>query len=78
MRRGPKITRFAVKYQLFDLFDYHIGITTTYILGNITKEAWTANLKKNLIEGVDPATALHDFLKYGPHPNHWNEFAFLA
>lgn len=63
---------------LFDLFDYHVAFTTPYVLANATKEAWTAYLKKSLIGAVDPDTALHEFLKFGHHPNHWNEFIFLA
>jgi len=63
---------------LFDLFDYHLVFTTPYILFNMTKDAWTAYLKKSVIGANDQAQALHDFLKYGPNPNHWNEFIFQA
>jgi hypothetical protein len=63
---------------LFDLFDYHLAFTTPYILINATQQTWTAYLKKSLIGATDEAPALHDFLKYGPSPNHWNEFIFQA
>ena len=63
---------------LFDLVDYHLVFTTPYILINTTREAWTAYLKKSIIGGTDQAQALHDFLKFGPNPNHWNEFISQA
>ena len=63
---------------LFGLFDYHVAFTTPYVLLNMTRDAWTAYLKKALIGATDQARALHYFLKFGPAPNHWNEFIFLS
>jgi hypothetical protein len=55
---------------------FHVVFTTPYILINMTKEAWTAYLKKSIIGAQDQAQALHDLLKFGPNPDHWNEFIF--
>lgn len=61
---------------LFGLFDYHVALTTPYVLLNATKADWTAYLKKSVMGATDSTAALHDFLKYGSSPNHWNEFIF--
>jgi hypothetical protein len=63
---------------LFGLFDYHVVFTTPYILIDATEEAWIAYLRKSMIGATDLGQALHEFLKYGTHPNQWNEFIFLA
>jgi hypothetical protein len=63
---------------LFGLFDYHVVFNTPYILLNMTKDAWTAYLKKSIMGATDQDHALHEFLKFGPNPNHWNEFIFQA
>ena len=59
-----------------DLADYHVAVTTPYVLLNASREDWTAYLRKNLSRSVDNAEALHQFLKYGPTPRHWQEFVF--
>jgi hypothetical protein len=61
---------------LFDALDYHILMTTPYILLAASKADWTAYLKKQVLGKQDERKALHEFLKYGPSPNHWNEFVF--
>ena len=63
---------------LFGLFDYHVVFNTPYVLLNMTKDAWTAYLNKSIIGAKDQPQALHEFLKFGPSPNHWNEFIFQA
>jgi len=60
------------------LADYHITMTTPYLLCNASAEDWTAYLRKNLEDALDTEEALHNFLKYGPTPYHWPEFVFLA
>lgn len=59
---------------LFGLFDHHVAFTTPYVLLNATRDDWTAYLKRATVGAADPATAIHEFLKFGPRPNHWNEF----
>lgn len=72
VRLGPPIS------SLEDLADYHVTLTTPYILMNASKIDWTAYLKKNLSAAVDTDEALNDFLKYGPTPCHWHEFVLLS
>lgn len=61
-----------------ELADYHIVLTTPYILTKANKHDWTAYLKKNLPASTGIEEGLHEFLKYGPTPLHWHEFIFLA
>ena len=63
---------------ILDAVDYHIVLTTPYILGGSAKADWVAYLKKQLLGATDQRTALRELLKYGPQPNHWNEFVFRA
>ena len=63
---------------ILDAVDYHIVLTTPYILGGSAKADWVAYLKKQLLGASDQRAALCEFLKYGPQPNHWNEFVFQA
>lgn len=72
VRRCPPLSTLA------DLGDYHLVMTTPYVLKNTSKNDWTAYLKKNLSGLADPEEALNDFLKYGPTPRHWHEFVFLS
>jgi hypothetical protein len=61
---------------IFDLIDYHVAITTPYVLLNASKADWTAYLRKQLIAAGDQRKAFGEFMKYGPSLNHWNEFIF--
>ena len=59
------------------LADYHVMITTPYIL-TASKADWLAYLKRQLLGAANVPKALHDLLKYGRTVNEWNEFVFLA
>lgn len=63
---------------LEDLADYHVTLTTPYVLMNANKNDWTAYLRKNLSATADTPEALNDFLKYGPTHRHWHEFVLLS
>jgi hypothetical protein len=63
---------------LLDLVDYHVGVTTPYVLIETNKADWTAYLKKNLLGSADTEKALHDLMKFGKKPNAWSEFIFQA
>jgi hypothetical protein len=64
-------------------FDYHVAITTPYIIIGEHEPAWLAYLdrerrrigSKALARKMD-ATAYT--MKYGPSVNHWNEYIFCA
>jgi uncharacterized protein (DUF433 family) len=64
--------------ELGEGIDYHITMTTPYVLINTRAEDWTAYLKQNLDSDQPTNEALHDFLKYGPSLYHWHEFVFGA
>ena len=72
VRLGPPLA------SLEKLADYHVTLTTPYVLMNASKTDWTAYLKKNLTGAKDTEDALNDFLKYGPTPCHWHEFVLLS
>ena len=57
---------------LIDGLDYHVLMTTPYILSAASKADWTAYLKKQTLGKSDGRKALHEFLKFGPSPNYWN------
>ena len=63
---------------LAGLMDYHVTMTTPYILTEATKTDWTAYLNRAMLDmgGRDESRRLHDLLKYGPWTHHWNEFVF--
>jgi hypothetical protein len=65
---------------LADLVEYHVTITTPYILTEASKSDWTAYLNRGMLQlkGVDEDQRLHDLLKYGLDVHHWNEFVFQA
>jgi hypothetical protein len=59
--------------------NYHVFLTTPYILLNFGREDWTAYLKKSLLDlRVPERMRLPYFLKHGKQPNQWNEFIFQA
>ena len=58
---------------------YHVFLTTPYVLLNFGKEDWTAYIKKSLLDmKVPEGMRLAYFLKHGKEPNQWNEFIFQA
>ena len=63
-----------------DLVDYHVTITTPYILTEATKTDWTAYLNRAMLEmkAKDEDQGLYDLMKYGLEVNHWNEYIFQA
>ena len=65
---------------LADLVEYHVTITTPYILTEASKSDWTAYLNRAMLQlkRVDEDQRLHDLLKYGLDVHHWNEFVFQA
>jgi hypothetical protein len=69
---------------ILDLADYHVAVTTPYILIGTTKADWTAYLKKSLLGSADKEKVLHDFMKFGKEPKSrkpnesWSEFIFQA
>jgi len=66
---------------LFDLADYHVTVTTPYILTGSTKTDWSAYLERAMLRGKgdgDEEQRLHDLLKYGLSVHHWNEYVFLG
>jgi hypothetical protein len=60
--------------------DYHLAVTTPYVLLAPSKAQWEAYLKRSIRRAGqdDPRKALHTFLKHGKSPDFWNEFVFLA
>lgn len=69
---------------ILDLVDYHVAVTTPYILIGTTKADWTAYLKKNLMGSADTKGVLHTFMKFGKaaksrsSDKSWSEFIFQA
>ena len=65
---------------LADLVEYHVTITTPYILTEASKSDWTAYLNRAMLQlkRVDEDQRLHDLLKYGLDVHHWNKFVFQA
>ena len=65
---------------LADLADYHVAVTTPYILTTATKTDWTAYLNRAMLnlEVQGEGQRLYELLKYGSWTHHWNEFVFLA
>ena len=61
---------------LADVAEYHLTMTTPYILTQASKSDWTAYLKRAMLQlpDVDENHRLHDLLKYGLGVHHWNEF----
>jgi len=67
-----------------DVVDFHIAVTTPYILIGTSKADWTAYLNKSLLGSSDKKKALYEFMKFGkaarsPRPDEsWSEFVFQA
>ncbi len=68
-RRCPPIT---------ETLDYHIVMTTPYVLIGSSREDWTAFLNRSLLDVADKHRGLHELLKYGSDRVNWNEFVFQA
>lgn len=60
--------------------DYHVVVTTPYILLGFGGADWTAYLNKSLIglTTSERRRRLHELLKYGREPDQWPEFIFQA
>ena len=60
--------------------DYHVTVTTPYILTQATKVDWTAylNRAKLSLSSRDDGQRLYNLLKYGSWTRHWHEFVFAA
>lgn len=60
--------------------DYHVVITTPYVLTSPSKADWVAYLERTLdgIPGNDLPSRLQHLLKFGRHPHGWSEFVFEA
>jgi len=65
---------------LADLADYHVAVTTPYILTQSTKADWTAYVNRAMLdlEAKDDGQRLYELLKYRSWTHQWNEFVFLA
>ena len=69
---------------LLDLVDYHVAVTTPYVLIGTTKADWMAYINKNLLGSTDPQKARHDYMKFGKAAKSsradrsWSEFVFQA
>lgn len=65
---------------LADLVEYHVTITTPYIVTEASESDWTAYLNRAMLQlkREDEDQRLHDLLKYGLDVHHWNEFVFQA
>jgi len=61
-----------------ETFDYHIVMTTPYVLTGATRYDWTTFLNRSLLNEKDKRQALHDLLKFGSKAMNWLEFVFQA
>lgn len=59
--------------------NYHVALTTPYILMGCSRTDWLAYLNRSVARGFPSMKdAVYDFLKHGRGPNFWNEYVFLA
>jgi hypothetical protein len=65
---------------ILDLVEYHVTITTPYILTQANRSDWTAYLNRAMLplKSGDGDRRLHELLKCGLSVHHWNEFVFQA
>jgi len=65
---------------LADLVEYHVIVTTPYILTQASKSDWTTYLNRAMLslKDVDEDHRLHDLMKYGLSVHYWNEFVLHA
>jgi len=61
---------------LADWADYHVTVTTPYVLTQASKADWTAYLERAMLQLNDgnDNQRLDSLLKHGPSVHHWNEF----
>ncbi len=59
-------------------FDYHLVVTTPYVLSGSSREDWTAFLNRSLLDATDKQRGMQDLLKYGSERVNWCEFVFQA
>jgi len=59
-------------------FDYHIVLTTPYVLIGQSREDWTAFLNRSLVDAADQRSGLRDLLKHGSDNVNWSEFVMNA
>ena len=59
-------------------FDYHIVMTTPYVLIESSAKDWIAYLNKHLLDTNHKRRLLDDLLKYGNKHVNWMEFVFQA
>ena len=62
---------------------HHIVLNTPYVIRDYPERAWADYLDRELARMKKRAPlraddALGWLMKYGPHPNHWNEYIFTA
>ncbi len=65
------------------LFNHHVVFITPYVIESSTEQAFVDYLQRELawMEANKPLKTedRHDhLLKFGPDPNHWNEYIFCA
>lgn len=65
---------------IHNLVDYHVTITTPYILTEASMTDWTAYLKRSMLQlkPKSEAQGLYQLMKYGLEVNHWNEYVLQA
>lgn len=65
---------------LVDIADYHVAVTTPYILTGANKTDWMAYLNRAMLNlnTLEEGERLYALLKYGLSVHHWNEYIFLA
>jgi len=65
---------------LYGQVDYHVVVTTPYVLIESTETDWTAYLNKSLLAGsdADANRDLNALMKYGNSSRHWHEFVLQA
>jgi hypothetical protein len=65
------------------LVNYHVFFTTPYVMVETTEQIISEYLGREITtlgaKQMPRGMCARDFiLKYGPHPNHWNEYIFCA
>jgi hypothetical protein len=66
-----------------NLLDYHTFFTTPYVMAETSERMISEYLdreaerssNRRISRGMSAREFIH---KYGPHPNHWNEYIFCA
>ena len=58
-----------------DYVDYYVIATTPYVLLSEDLSSWTAFFERN---GIKNEETLHQFMKFGPTIDFWNEYIFYG